>query len=40
MSFANMWTSITEDQEKQIKQEFFMDIALLIVAVTILEMIR
>ena len=40
MSFANMWTSVTEDQEKQIKQEFFMDIAMLVVAVTVLEMIR
>lgn len=40
MSFANMWTSITEDQEKQIRSEFYMDMALLVLTVTIIELIK
>ena len=40
MSFANMWSSITLEQEKQIKKEFFMDIICMILLVTILELHR
>ena len=40
MSFANMWTTLSADQEKEIKQEFFTDITLGIVCLAILQMIR
>ena len=36
MSFANLWTTITADQERKVKDEFFMDIILLVITVGIL----
>ena len=39
MSFANMFSHVTEDQEKQIQQEFIMDITLAIFTTAILYMI-
>ena len=39
MSFANMWTVLTAEQEKEIIQEFFLDILLLAITITVLELI-
>ena len=38
MSFANMWSSVNEEQEKAIWAEFGMDITLLVVSLVILSL--
>ena len=40
MSFGDLWTTITEEEEKRITQEFVLDILCLFVSLFILEMIR
>lgn len=40
MSFANLFGSLNEQEEKKIKEEFFLDITLLIIALVILQLIR
>lgn len=36
MSFANLWTSITAEQEKKVWNEFYLDIIMLIASEAIL----
>jgi hypothetical protein len=36
MSFANLWTTITAEQERKVHDEFFMDIVLLAITIGIL----
>jgi hypothetical protein len=36
MSFANLWTTITAEQERKVKEEFYLDIVLLVVTVCVL----
>jgi hypothetical protein len=40
MSFANMWTSVTEERAKKIHAEFAMDMTLLVITVGILLLIK
>jgi hypothetical protein len=40
MSFANMFSNISENREKQIKQDFFLDMALMVTCLIILQMVR
>ena len=40
MSFANLWTSITAEQEKKVWNEFYLDIILLAISESILQFIR
>lgn len=40
MSFANVWTNVTEEEEKRVQQEFALDIVLFIVAISILQFLR
>lgn len=35
MSFGNMWTSLNEAEEQRITEEFFFDLIMMIICVTI-----
>ena len=36
MSFANLWTTITAEQERKVRDEFYLDIVLLVITVVLL----
>ena len=40
MSFANMFSSISERREKEIQQDFLLDMALMVTCLIILQMVR
>jgi hypothetical protein len=40
MSFGNLWTNVTEEQAKRVQSEFFMDMLLMFISVTILMVLK